>query len=60
VLTFYVPLSKEKEEQLWSKASTNITKHTEIPDDERVEDAGLSEEVVGGASRSLEEQLSLL
>jgi hypothetical protein len=60
VLTHYVPLSKEKEEQLWSKASTNITKHTEIPDDERVEDAGLSEEVVGGTSRSLEGQLSLL
>lgn len=59
-LKHYVPLSKDKESKLWAKASNKRSKHTEIPDDERVEDAGLSEEVVGSASRSPEGQVSFL
>lgn len=41
ILAFYVPLPKEEEAEIWriQKSSSD----TDVPDDERVEDAGLSE-----------------
>ena len=41
VLGFYVPLPKDEEERIWSRRRRET--ESEVPDDERVEDAGLSE-----------------
>lgn len=41
ILAFYIPLSKEKESEIWRIQKSSP--HTEVPDDERVEDAGLSD-----------------
>src|SRR5690348_8404949 len=45
VLRYYVPLPKDKEAEIWSNQVKALKAPvSEIPDDERVEDAGLSEE----------------
>ena len=52
ILPYYIPLSKTREAEIWAtqKVSTAAT-DAEVPEDERVEDAGLSE-VVGLGSAS--------
>lgn len=42
ILTFYKPLSKTDEARIWSVQ--RATEYESVPDDERVEDAGLSDE----------------
>jgi hypothetical protein len=49
ILSYYVPISEEAERKIWAamkamKSTTAIEKIT-IPDDERVEDAGLTENI---------------
>jgi hypothetical protein len=47
VLAFYVPLAKSEEEAIWERQRKRSVDPTlEVPDDERVEDAGLSDNVV--------------
>ena len=41
ILAFYIPLSKEKESEIWRIQRSSP--HTDVPEDERVEDAGLSD-----------------
>lgn len=60
VLAHYVPLAKDKEAKLWSQRAKQANNGTEIPDDERVEDAGLMDEVVAGNAKNKEGQLALL
>jgi len=46
VLRFYVPLAKEEEEAIWERQrNQSVDADTDVPDDERVEDAGLSDNV---------------
>ena len=47
VVAFYVPLAKGEEEAIWERQRKRSVDPTfEVPDDERVEDAGLSDNVV--------------
>src|SRR6266852_8433292 len=43
VLKFYVPISKEEEATIWAKQKARVAE-SEVPEDERVEDAGLNED----------------
>ena len=47
ILEFYVPLPEEKEQEIWSICREHRSKQKQpdvsIPDDQRVEDAGLTE-----------------
>lgn len=46
VMPYYVPLSKEKEAELWAKQKDTAADFSrQVPPDERVEDAGLNEPV---------------
>lgn len=45
-LRFYVPLSKEAEALIWAKQKARKRNLPEVPDDERVEDAGLLDDGV--------------
>jgi hypothetical protein len=40
-LRFYIPLSKEAEALIWAKQKARRYDSPDVPDDERVEDAGL-------------------
>lgn len=52
VLPFYVPLSKAEEAEIWAKQRTlKMTGLPLVPEDERVEDAGLGEDPVGFSTR---------
>ena len=54
ILGFYVPLSKHQEVKIWSKQNSGPTDSPDVPDDERVEDAGLSDDSdVTGNDRGL-------
>jgi hypothetical protein len=44
ILRYYIPLAKGKEEEIWGKQRVTELREAEVPDDERVEDAGLSED----------------
>ena len=44
-LPFYFPISKEAEATIWAKQKSRTLDPPEIPEDERVEDAGLSEDI---------------
>jgi hypothetical protein len=44
ILRYYVPLAKEKEAEIWEMQRGSEPLAAEVPDDERVEDAGLSED----------------
>ncbi len=44
VLRFYVPISKEYEAAIWTRQKSRLTAKSEVPEDERVEDAGLEDE----------------
>lgn len=47
VLGFYVPIAKEEEEAIWERQhKRSVDPTTEVPDDERVEDAGLTDNVL--------------
>jgi hypothetical protein len=47
VLRFYIPLAKGEEEAIWERQRNRTDDPTiNVPDDERVEDAGLSENVI--------------
>jgi hypothetical protein len=51
VAPFYIPLSKVKEAKIWaSRRSTLKRQLDEVPDDERVEDAGLTEDAMEDSS----------
>jgi hypothetical protein len=43
VLRFYFPLSKDAEAAIWAKQKTRKLNAPEVPEDERVEDAGLED-----------------
>jgi hypothetical protein len=44
ILRFYLPLSKDDEAAIWERQRARATDYTvQVPDDERVEDAGLSD-----------------
>ena len=45
VLRFYFPLSKDAEAAIWAKQKTRKLNVPEVPEDERVEDAGLLEDI---------------
>lgn len=67
VAPFYIPISKLKEERIWLSQSKAIQRQTdEVPDDERVEDACLNDDVpgnlepTGSRTNSRQEQLVLL
>jgi len=47
ILAFYVPLVKEEESAIWERQrKRSVDTTTEVPDDERVEDAGLTDNVL--------------
>jgi len=47
VLRFYIPLSKEEELAIWQRQKkTSTDTDVDLPDDERVEDAGLTDNVL--------------
>jgi len=46
LLRYYVPLSKEEEAVIWKRQEDVRLCPPELPDDERVEDAGLAEDVI--------------
>jgi hypothetical protein len=51
VAPFYVPISKAKEQKIWRSQSRATKKQVEdVPDDERVEDAGLNDDAIGQAA----------
>jgi hypothetical protein len=41
ILRFYIPLGKGEEEAIWVQQRNRVDPTVEVPDDERVEDAGL-------------------
>lgn len=53
----YAPLAKEKEAKLWAKRANS---KAEIPDDERVEDAGLSDSPLSSITTTEQGQLTLV
>ena len=45
MLHYYIPLSEEKETEIWEKQRKAVLPPaSEVPEDERVEDAGLAED----------------
>jgi len=44
ILNFYLPLAKGEEEEIWNRQRSSDD--SEVPDDERVEDAGLLDNVL--------------
>ena len=48
ILRFYVPLPKEAEAEIWARQKSRARNKPEVPEDERVEDAGLDDESVPG------------
>jgi hypothetical protein len=44
ILNFYIPLAKEEEAEIWRRQRSAAD--SEVPDDERVEDAGLLDNVL--------------
>jgi hypothetical protein len=46
VLAFYLPMAKGEEEAIWERQRKRSADPTEVPDDERVEDAGLNDNVL--------------
>ncbi|MCU1284058.1 MAG: hypothetical protein JWO13_408 [Acidobacteriales bacterium] len=46
VIPYYVPLSKTREAQIWADKKADTGEPSQVPDDERVEDAGLNEPVL--------------
>lgn len=54
ILPYYTPLSKEKEADIWTRQK-GFARETvsEVPEDERVEDAGLSEPMLMNNKRSV-------
>jgi hypothetical protein len=54
ILPFYVPLSKSREAEIWAEQKRFVVSTVaEVPEDERVEDAGLNEPVVLRSKSSL-------
>jgi hypothetical protein len=51
VLPFYVPISNEAEAEIWARQKSRTLDSPEVPEDERVEDAGLSDDVVAEVSK---------
>jgi hypothetical protein len=54
ILPFYIPKDKSELFEIWKRqkasAGTSTVAQDEVPDDERVEDAGLDQEISGSAS----------
>lgn len=46
VLRFYIPLSKNEETRIWAQHTNSPRTDSLVPEDERVEDAGLSDEML--------------
>ncbi len=46
VLRFYIPLAKGEEEAIWERQRNRVDPTIDVPDDERVEDAGLGDNVI--------------
>jgi len=46
ILRFYIPLAKGEEEAIWERQRNRADTTIDVPDDERVEDAGLSDNVI--------------
>jgi hypothetical protein len=47
VISYYIPLSTAKEEEIWTRQKAVTVKAcAQVPDDERVEDAGLNDPVL--------------
>jgi hypothetical protein len=44
VIQYYIPLSKQEETAIWERQEVVRLHGLEVPEDERVEDAGLEEE----------------
>jgi hypothetical protein len=66
-LQYYVPLSKKEEARIWRRQKGELKrKSTDVPEDERVEDAGLEDESVhapqllANRSKHREKQLTIL
>lgn len=51
ILPFYFPIPKEAEAEIWAKQRSRILDPPEVPEDERVEDAGLSEDIAAEAPK---------
>jgi hypothetical protein len=54
VLPYYIPLSKEREAEIWAKqkACARPAGVEVVPEDERVEDAGLNEPILLQSKKS--------
>ena len=54
ILRFYVPLSKDDEAAIWEQRKRTLAadRSIQVPDDERVEDVGLSESLLEFSTRS--------
>jgi hypothetical protein len=47
VVSYYIPLSKAREEEIWTRQkAVTVEACAQVPDDERVEDAGLNDPVL--------------
>jgi len=46
ILRFYLPLAKGEEEAIWEHQRNRVHPTIDVPDDERVEDAGLADNVI--------------
>jgi hypothetical protein len=46
ILRFYIPLAKGEEEAIWVQQRNRIDASVDVPDDERVEDAGLTDNLI--------------
>ncbi len=54
IITYYTPLSKMREAEIWAAKKTDAPQtKSEIPADERVEDAGLSEPMLFGGKAAI-------
>jgi hypothetical protein len=58
-LRFYVPISKEAEASIWAKQKARTNNSPEVPDDERVEDAGLLDDGVANEPNSRQTVLAI-
>jgi hypothetical protein len=59
ILRHYVPLSKEAETEIWARQKLRTESAPEVPEDERVEDAGLNEDPTPGPNISLRRAASV-
>jgi hypothetical protein len=59
ILPFYVPLSKEEEAAIWKARKLKANADDDVPEDEKVEDAGLEDNTLFPVKRTLIRQIEV-